>query len=230
MRKLLIIFIFLATTFNLKAQVLKERKHIQGGSQMWTNFTKEMFMYPEFIEGVVYYKNGQQFKRLLNYNRMLKTIQFIDEKGDTLAIDNEAAVKTITVKDDEFIYFPNCLQAIAKNERLGLYKHEELRIADIRRKGLYGAPNSSGSYESINQVYTWMNSYQLDINELLLLSKTTTFYIVTAHDELLTANRKNVLAQFTDNKTKISDFIKAKKISFTNETDLEQLSDYIRSL
>jgi hypothetical protein len=230
MRKALIILIFLATTFILKAQVLKERKHIQGGSQLWSNFTKEMFTFPHFMEGVVYYKSGQQFKRLLNYNRVLKTIQFIDEKGDTLAIDNESDVKSIAVGNDEFIYLPYCLQAIAKNERLGLYKHEELRIADIRRKGVYDIPNSSGSYESINQVYTSMNSYQLDVNELLLLSKTTTFFIVTAHDELLTANRKNVLAQFTDNKTRISDFIKSEKISFNNEADLTKLSDYIKSL
>ncbi len=227
MKSLTTLFGLLLLYFTSLAQEVHERMHINGGSELWTNFMKEMFLYPEFNDGTIRYHNGMTFARKVNYNRILETIQFIDEKGDTLAIADEAAVKDIIVKNDTFIYNPECLEVINANNTLQLLKHEKMRIADIRRKGLYGIPNTSSAMESINMVYTWMNSYQVDVNELLLLSKTINYYVKKADGEKVSASRKNILAMFPKRRDDLKKYIDEKKINFNKEADLSQLVSYI---
>lgn len=229
MKKILAVICLIYISTSISGQSFNERKHINGGIDLWDNFVKEMFQYETFTNGTVVYKNGQRFERPLNYNRILETVQFIDQKGDTLAIANEQAIEHIIIGTDEFSYRPTCVQLITPDKSLKIYKHEKLRIADIRRKGALGVPNTSGSIESINQVFTWMSSYQLDVNELLLLSKNTSFFI-EAKGKMVPASRKNILDQFKQNREVIDEYVSAEKINFSNERELIKLADYISKL
>lgn len=226
----LIIICAVAFSIIAKSQVLKERKHIQGGSELWNNFSREMFLYADFKQALIEYKDGQQFRHPVNYNRVLKTVQFINENGDTLAIAKEEAIKHIIVDSTQFIYNPQCLQSVAINNKISIYKHEEMRIADIRRKGLYDIPNSTSAMESINQVYTWMNAYNLDVNELLLISKTTTFYVQAKDGSMLPASRKNILSLHPEHKRAISDYLDNHRINFSNQQHLARLAGHLALL
>src|SRR6476661_9635745 len=129
--------VFCTTT---SAQTSTQRIYIKGGSDAWNNFMKEIFLYPSFIPGVVEYKNGQRFKSAMNYNKANGTIEFIDEKGDTLSMNNEESIAFINISGDKFIYGPMCLQIIKGNEKLALLKHETVKIADKHKTGSYGIP------------------------------------------------------------------------------------------
>jgi hypothetical protein len=137
-----------ATTF---AQTSTERIYIKGGNAAWENFMKEIFLYPSFETGIVEYKNGQRFKSDMNYNKALGTIQFIDEKGDTLSMSNEESISFISIGADKFIYAPMCLQILKGNEKIALLKNETVKIADKHKTGGYGIPSASGSIESIDR-------------------------------------------------------------------------------
>src|SRR5688500_7310083 len=91
-------------------QMSIERIYIKGGNSAWENYMKEIYLYPSFEGGIVEYKNGQRFKGTLNYNKVLGTIQFIDEKKDTLAITNEDSISFISIGNDVFIFNPTCVQ------------------------------------------------------------------------------------------------------------------------
>lgn len=209
-------------------QSLRERVYIKGGSGAWENLMKEMYLYPAFGEGVVHYKDGQQFRRLMNYNRMLATVQFIDEKNDTLAIANESAVAGIRIGDDVFIYAPNCLQAI-DNGKVKLLKNVRLSIADVRQVGAYGTKNTTSAIETNNLLYTWMGSYAVDVNEVLLLSRLSTFYIQGPDGDIVPASKKNVLKLFGGNEA-VKGFLRTNNINFSNEGDLLTLTKYLSGL
>lgn len=212
------------------AQKLQERKHIPGGNEAWVNFMQEMYVYPSFEKGMVEYRNGQLFTPRMNYNRVLETIQFINDNNDTLVLANEDYIKVAVIGNDVYMFLPHCLKTVASHTTVALYKHEKLRIADIRRKGAFGIPNSASAIDSYNQVYTWMGSYQLNLNELLLLNKETTFYISGRNFDVVPASRKNVLQLFSKNDKQIRDFIDSKKTSFSNEKDLIELAAFISKL
>jgi hypothetical protein len=204
--------------------------YVNGGEGLMKNLMKEMYLYPGFKDGTVEYKSGQVYSRPLNYNTMLATIQFINEKNDTLAIANEAAVKVIRIGSDEFIYNGPCLQVLKGDAKVKLYKNLKVRIADIRQVGALGKTNTSAGIESPNQVYTANNSIKLDVNEVLLLNKSTNFYIASEDNNIIPSSKSNVLKLFPDKQQEIRKFIKSKNTDFKKEADLIELMKYASGL
>jgi hypothetical protein len=212
------------TTFS---QTSTQRIYIKGGNDARDNFMKEIFLYPTFQPGIVEYKNGQRFKSNMNYNKAVGAIEFIDEKGDTLSLNNEESISFININGDKFIYAPLCLQIIEGNEKVALLKHEMVKIADKHKTGSYGIPNSTGTIESIDRLDTRINYNQIEINENLLISKVTTYYIEDEKGEIFVASRKNVLNKFPNKDEAIKGFIKANNLDFSKEGDLINLLHFL---
>lgn len=218
---------FLLFFFSTFAQTSTQRIYIKGGNDARDNFMREIFLYASFEPGIVEYKNGQRFKSNMNYNKALGTIQFIDEKGDTLSLNNEESISFINIGGDKFIYAPMCLQIIEGNEKLALLKQESVKIADKHKTGSYGIPNASGTIESIDRIDTRINYNQIEINENLLIHKVTTFYIEDEKGEIFVASRKNVLNNFPKKQEAIKSYIKANSVDFSKEEHLMNLMDFI---
>jgi hypothetical protein len=225
--------IVLMSTFLTSAigQKSVERVEIQGGSRAWENFFKEIYRYEKFQPGIVAYKNGREFKGTMNYNKVLGTIQFIDEKGDTLAMNNEESIREVRIGDDEFYYvLPDCLETIKDGGKLKLVKNERIRIADKQKIGGLGIPNSTGTIESIDRIDTRIDYNQIDINEKLLLNKTTRFFLETDKHELVPASKKNILSMFPRHEAAIKEYIKQHQIDFTRQEHLAELTGYLAQL
>ena len=212
------------------AQTSTERLYIKGGSNARENFMKEVFKYPSFEPGIVEYKNGQRYKSNMNYNKVLGTVQFIDEKGDTLSIANEESVKIINIDNDVFIYAPNCLLALKNAGKSSLYKNEKVRIADKLKTGGYGIPNSTGTIQSYDIVDTRVNFNKIEINESLLVSKVSTYYLENEKGEIFAASKKNVLDMYPKQEQAIKSFIKTNNVDFSKEEHLLKLTEFLSNL
>jgi hypothetical protein len=219
---------FLCTT--AFSQTSTERIVIKGGSSAWDNFMKEVYRYPKFDEGIVEYKDGKRYKSNMNYNKVTGTIQFIDEKGDTLSLANEETVNSVAIGNDVFVYAPQCLVSVKTDSKVKLYKNERARIADNMKTGAYDIPNTGGTIDAINHTDSWLTKNMLDINESLLISKVTTYYIVNDRSEFSPASRKNVLNMFARHEDEVKQFIKSNGIDFNNQQDLEELTGYLSKL
>jgi hypothetical protein len=64
----------------------------------------------------------------------------------------------------------------------------------------------------------------------LLISKTTNFYLEIAKNTIVPATKKNILQIFPKNEADINEFIKEKKINFSKEDDLVELTGYLSKL
>jgi len=217
------------------AQTSTERINIKGGNMAWENFQKELYLYPNFETGIVEYKNGKRSQGKLNYNKALGTIQFIGDKGDTLALLNEETIANVTIGKDEFFYLetekqPQFVQKIADGGKVKLLKNERIRIADTQKIGAMGISNTTGTIESMNRYDMKVRYNELDINENLLLSKTTSFYLETASRTLVPASKKNVFTLFPRHENAIKEYIKSKQITFDNADDLTALTQYLSQL
>lgn len=211
------------------SQTSTEHINIKGGTEAWDNFMKEVYLYPSFKEGILEYKNGKKYKSNFNYNKVIGTIQFISEKGDTLAFDDETAVKNVFIGDHVFFFGPACMQELVDAGKLKLVKNERLRIADKQKVGGYGIANSTGSIESVDRINS-IDRKLLDVNENLLLNKTTNYYIETESYKLVPASKKNFLSLFPSRENEIKEYIKNKQINFSSEKDLIDLTGYISQL
>lgn len=232
MKKLsLTLFAFILLLTSIEAQKSIERIEIKGGSSAWENFFKEIYLYPDFQKGTVEYKNGRAFAGKLNYNKVLGTIQFIDEKDDTLSMNNEESIKGIKIGDHEFFYIsPDCYEELKDGGRFKLVKNERIRIADKQKIGGLGISNSTGTIESVDRIDTRMTYNQIDINEKLLLSKTIKFYLETDDRVLVPASKKNILGMFPNHEEIIKEYIRKNNIDFSREDHLAELTGYLSNL
>jgi hypothetical protein len=222
--------IFLLLSSIASSQTSTQRIYIKGGNDARENFMKEVFSYPSFEQGIVEYKNGQRYKSSLNYNKVLGTIEFIDEKGDTLAMSNEESISFINIGNDVYRFLPECMMELLKTDKAVLYKNEMVRIADKLKTGGYGIPNTAGTIETIERPTSKINYKQMEINETLLVSKVSTYYIENEKDEILMASRKNVLNLYPKKQDAIKSYIKEHNIDFTKEEDLKTLTEFLSTL
>ena len=188
-----------------------------------------IYLYPAFKEGMVELRNGQRFIRPMNYNRINATVEFIDEKKDTLGFMDEAAIGQINIAGDVFIYDPVCLRLLS-SKKAKLYVYEKMKIGDKQKIGAMGIPNAASSIETVERIESNQRSYNIDVNETVILSKTTTYFIQSGTSEILTANRKNILKLFPKNEDVIKEFIKTKNTSFNKQSDLMELVKFIDEL
>ena len=209
------------------AQTSTKRIYIKGGNSARENFMNEIFLYPSFQQGIVEYKNGQRFKSNMNYNRAIGNIEFISEKGDTLSMSDEENIAFISFGSDKFVYGPMCLQIVKFNEKVSLLKHETVKIADKLKTGAYGIPNSSGTIESIDRLDTRGNFNQIEINENLLVTRITTFYIEDEKGEIYVASKKNILNIYPKKENAVKSYIKENSVDFSREDHLINLVDFI---
>jgi hypothetical protein len=229
MRKLICTATVILIFFSLHAQTSVTRVYIQGGKDAWENFNKEVYLNPSFENGIVEYKNGKRYKSKLNYNRAVGAIQFIDEKGDTLALLEPEAISTASIGKELFYLKPVYLQKVLEKGKITLAKNEKIRIADKQKVGAMGIPHSEGTIDSYDRQYSRNNHY-IDINEKLLLRKTTVYYFETADQPFTLVNKKNLLAAFPDSQEPIRKFIAENSTDFNKEEDIKQLAEFIGAL
>jgi hypothetical protein len=209
------------------AQTSTQRIYIKGGNSARENFMNLIYMYPSFEQGIVEYQNGQRFQSSMNYNRALGTIQFISDKGDTLSMSNEETIAFISIGNDKYVYGPMCLQVVRVNEKVSLLKHEAVKIADKLKTGAYGIPNSAGTIESIDRLDTRGNYNQIEINENLLVTRITTYYVEDEKGEILVASKKNILNIYPKKEAAVKSYIKENSVDFSREEHLINLVDFL---
>lgn len=229
MKKIFLLPVFTLAVIATSLSQTTERIYIQSGSNAWENFLQAIYLYPSFKEGMVELKNGQRFLRPMNYNKIAATVEFINEKNDTLSFADESSVGHINIGDDVFIFNPVCLRFLS-SKKVKLYVYEKMKIGDKQKIGAMGIPNSGSAIESVEKIDTYQRSYNIDVNETVILSKTTSYFIQTATSEIIPASKKNVLNLFFKNESEVKEYIRSKKISFNKAADLMEMVEFLDDL
>lgn len=208
---------------------LLDRVYIKGGNYAMEEFKKAIYLYPNFVDGMVQLKNGQKILRPLNYNRIAATIEFINDGKDTLAIADESAVTQVIVGNDVFIFSPACLRLIS-NGKVKLYSHEKMKVGEVQNIGAYGIPNSGSAIQKYEQVNMNGQNYNFEIGEQIILSKATFFIIETEKHEFVPVNKKNIIKAYPGKKNEINEYCKEKNVNFNRESEIQALATYISGL
>jgi hypothetical protein len=184
-----------------------------------------MYVLPDFTNGTAFLRDGTSSTQRFNYNYLQDEMQFITEKGDTLTIADPALLKYVQIDTMIFYYDKIFVREIftAGKYKLAI-RQEMVQIAD-KTRGAYDAASGASSiktYGSINSENSQM--YQLQVKKDVLFEGIHSYYLVTANNPFLKANRKNFQLLFEDKS--LSNFIKANHINFNNPEDLKTLLKY----
>jgi hypothetical protein len=190
-----------------------------------------VYIFPDFIEGKVFFDNGATSTAKLNYNTLVSEMQFLDKDGYILSLANPQDVTYITIDKKIFYYAMNkaFAELIVNSDNIKLCVKRRTEYTETKAKGAYGQSNATSAVINVN---TLRNSVrENNPNELSVLHDLH----FTIKDEFLLekngkftkiSNAKSFIKIFPQYKDDINRFVESNKTNFKDEQDLIKLTNY----
>jgi hypothetical protein len=231
MRKICCLFSLLyLATFSSIAQNSK-RIVVEPGYKITDVLSlKEIYSYPEFTKGKILLRDGTLYEAKLNYNLLLAQVQFINTKGDTLVIADEATIRKVSIGNDEFFYDKQYVHLLNDYGTIKLAVQRKFSMADNQVTGAFGQPVSGAGVQAVSSVIAQRQLHNLTVSERVILSKDERFFLGDQNNHFETFNRRNVLKAFANHQTQIEAYLKENRVNFNNLSDLVKLANYLRGL
>ncbi len=192
--------------------------------------TADVFQYPQFAKGKVFFKDGSSAEAKMNYNRLVDEMHFIDPKRDTLALANEKLIKWIAINQDTFYYDQGYVRLISSTDVAKLAVKQVWIMGDTRKIGAYNTANSTSSITSYSSYSAGSRIYNLFVNEEVVLRKVEHYYFGDRYNHFVLAGKKNLLMLFPKEQRRIEVYLKENKIDFSNKDDLEKAVQFLDHL
>lgn len=224
-------------TIILSAQLLSFHAVAQQGQAFRINsvnadssgYYRSVYGYPKFTEGSILSSDGKIASALLNYNRLSGQILFIDRKGDTLEFADPGSFRYVTIRKDTFYYFDKAyLKLISHYNTINLYKKETIQYNGKEKKGAYGGYSGTTAANSINKVSDEIDLKKIGVDENILYASSTLYYLRAPGGKYYAAVKKNFSKMFPHTEKQLNDYLEKNKVTYTNETDLLRLIDYLQ--
>ena len=190
----------------------------------------DLYEYPQFVYGKVFFKPGDSSSGRLNYNRLLDQMQFIDFKGDTLNIADPGTIKSIRINNDLFYYDEGYVKLIKDSNTIKLAAKQTLRVVNKEKTGAYNMPSSTSAIDSYGSYMSEGKMYKLVPREDIVLKKQTQYYFGDKFNHFILANKKNLLRLYSKKEGSLNAYLKENNIDFTSQEDLEKLLQYLANL
>jgi hypothetical protein len=198
----------------------------------------DRYRYDQFRDGKVLFHNGSAAAAKFNYNVLLGEMQFIDAKGDTLALANEPVVRLVGIdgpssRQDLFMFdqTKGYMEVIADYGAAKLAVKQGLKTTKVERKSAYD--QSSGASAITNyQFHSAGNASiaKLDTKGDLLLIKDRSYFFIDQNSRFHPANRASILKVFAKHRDQIATYLASESIDFNKEDDLKKLLNYCSDL
>jgi hypothetical protein len=190
----------------------------------------DIYYYPQFTNGKVFFKDGAKAAGAMNYSRLFDQMLFINPKGDTLALADEKTIKFIVVHPDTFYFDEGYMRLIANDGIVKLAEKQVWVVADVRKIGTHNRPTTTvavTSFSSYTDGVDAARSHELILNEDIVLRKETQFYFGDEYNHFVRAGKKKLLLLFPKQQRRIEDYVKENKVNFDSKGDLEKLSKFL---
>jgi hypothetical protein len=189
---------------------------------------EERYRFPEFTTGTVYFKNGSNIEAKLNYNLMVKEMEYLKGK-DTLAIANENDIQQIIISGFVFIVNNGYLELIY-NGKLTVGEKQYFNLMDVKKKDPYGDIGSGAATDSYSSIHSNGHYYKLTANQDRIFQKVVEYYLATSTSGFVFFNKKKVKKLFPQQKKAIDEYLKSNKVDFDSKKDLLRFAEYLDTI
>ena len=212
-----------STTFRVKA----------GEEPLKVIPVEHQYRYPSFQNGKVVYMNGTFTAATFNYNNLLGEVQFINSKGDTMAIAGEPSLYSVLVGESVYLYNKEegFLEVVQEFDTMKLGKRKKLEFAGADKVGAYGQASGASSIRNTSTIIS-NNSQQYSLAQKgdVVFSEKLTYFLVDERNQFHRANKPNILKVFPKHRKAISSYRKEHSLNLDKEEDLIKLLQYTTTL
>ncbi|MGC4036331.1 MAG: hypothetical protein QM764_10230 [Chitinophagaceae bacterium] len=229
MRRIILIALIFSLSASTIAQVTKTYKVSAGDDISAALSIYGVYRFPSFIYGLVLFKDGTTTNAKMNFNVFLNDMQFIDNKGDTLAINHAELIDSIKLDSTVYYFDKGYCEIILDNSGVKLIAKEKVNY-EIMKKGAYDLPSRGGSIETYGVSDVNYNpAKKITLNEDIIIKKETTYFVSAKKFRVYKADKRGFLNAFPDQKKEITEFADSSKINFDNEDDLKKLLQFCKT-
>lgn len=202
---------------------------IQPGEKIGTVVPDSVsYSYPSFINGTVYFRDNRRVTAKLNYNSLFEEIMFIDPRGDTMALDNGAAIKYVLINADTF-YFDNFfVKSAGSFGDIKLASRDIFTIVDVNAIGAMGNKAPS-SVTTVGTLFVRGESKGLTVQEILKIRKETQFYTGDRFNNFKILNRKSLLDLVPGKSKKAKEYLKKNTVRLDNKDELTRMITFLQA-
>lgn len=190
----------------------------------------DLYEYPQFTPGTVFFRDGKSSGAAMNYNRFLNEMQFLTGKGDTLTLINQKNIAFVNIANDTFFYDQGYIKLVSSASKVKLGIKQMLRIIDKEKLGGYGMASPTTAIDSYNSYYDNRKEYILTVMQDLILAKQVQYYIADNYSHFVLATKKNLIKLFPKQEASVNSFLKENAVAFNNKEDLEKLVQFLAQL
>jgi len=189
----------------------------------------DLYQYPQFVYGKVFFRSGDSIGSKLNYHKLLDEMHFIDFKGDTLNIANPGTIRFIRINNDVFYYDDGYMKMIKETNGIKLAAKQTLRVSDKNKIGAYNSANPTSAIDSYSTLIDQRGSYNLVPRVDITLKKQTQYYFGDKYNQFVWATKKNLMRQFSKQSGALNAYLKDNNINLSSREDLEKLLQFLAS-
>lgn len=187
------------------------------------------YLYPAFRPGQVQFKNGNMGAAMMNYSPLLEEMDFINEKMDTVALNDIESMKYIVIEKDTFYRVQKFfVQEIANNREIRLCERRTVALANREKLGGHGELQNGSSIQAIEQLSNAQNPLrQMVAQQVFTFSLDKTYYFGDKYGNFRLASRKNLLDVFGNQYPGLGDFLALNKINYLKADDMKLVLEYL---
>lgn len=229
----LLIFFILSFGYT-SAQYSRDVVRVKSGSDISRMMSySDRFQFEKFREGKAHFRNGRVVNARFNYNRVHKEVQFIDQKYDTLILNDKLFVDKITIEADTFYYYERYghVRLIGNYGNIKLAEQQLIGNMGTERYSAYDQYSSTSAISSYSSFTNGAGTQQaLEGSDKVLLKKRSIFFLIDKNRGLLPLNKGSLLRAFPLHKRALNDYFKANKVELEKPEEVTRVLEYADSL
>lgn len=194
----------------------------------------DMFRFPDFVDGHVYFTNGSKRTAKLNYNYRHGQVQFIGLLADTLLVTGKALIDRVEFAGKVFFLTDEQgdMEAIARFGNVYLAERVLPRpVGDGRNHSGLRYSASAGNVPSSLLINNQGGNFQWENNSLSQSwAIGSVFFLVDANRVARPASRRSFLTVYGRHRGQLARYLRSNKVDFKNAGDLRRLLAYCENL
>lgn len=191
---------------------------------------EEICRYDQYKEGRLFFPSGKSSVLMRqNYNLLLDNMMFIDNKEDTLFVNDDNVFLYAEIGKDIFHHDANkgFFEILAGNDDIMLLRKQSFLLTqrDVVGNNGYGEVSNSGAVVAMRKVPGTVSD--MTKNQDVTYTRSVSFFFMDSGKRILKATKSSLMKLLPDNKTALQRYLKNKKTDFNKENDLLQLMEFI---
>jgi hypothetical protein len=188
------------------------------------------YIFPEFTQGTVLMKSGQEFKALLNYNSFTEEMIF-DDKGKRLAIGKEDKwrVDTVYIMNRKFFVLNDIFVELLHRSLFELYAEHRCNVKYPGKPAPYGGTSETSSTTTYSGIYSGGIMYELKLPDDYTIKPYTIYWLKRDGELNRFVNMKQLTKLFDDRKELIREYLRTHTVEYEDQESLVHMIGFLES-